>query len=109
MMYIPHPTSYIPPPLHPTSYIQVAGPIMYGSLFALGCRLGVPALPFYFAATVGLAAWLLVLLSPSSVWRDAPAPLAKEAQEEVEEQQQEVEDEDEEDAEDEEGEVEEED
>ena len=43
---------------------------MYGSLFALGCRWGVPALPFFFAAVVGGCAWLLVLLSPRSVWRD---------------------------------------
>ena len=50
--------------------IKVAGPTLYGSLFALGCQWGVPALPFYFSALVGLGAWLLVLLSPSSVWRD---------------------------------------
>ena len=50
--------------------IKVAGPFMYGSLFALGCRIGLPALPFYFAATVGFTAWLLVLLSPASVWSD---------------------------------------
>ena len=31
---------------------------------------GGPALPFFFAAAVGTAAWLLVLLSPRSVWRD---------------------------------------
>ena len=51
--------------------IKVAGPLMYGSLFALGCRWGVPALPFYFAATVGFAAWLLVLLSPEEVCHPA--------------------------------------
>jgi len=45
--------------------IKVGGPMMYGSLFALGCKYGVPALPFYFAAAVGILAWLLVLLSPS--------------------------------------------
>ena len=50
--------------------IKVAGPMMYGSLFAVGCRWGVPALPFYFAAAVGTAAWLLVLLTPRGVWRD---------------------------------------
>ena len=50
--------------------IKVAGPAMYGGLFALGCRWGVPALPFYFAAAVGTAAWLLVLLLPTSVWQD---------------------------------------
>lgn len=52
--------------------IKVVCPTIYGSLFALGCRWGVPALPFYFAAAVGTTAWLLVLLSPRSVWRDHP-------------------------------------
>ncbi len=52
------------------SLIKVLGPMLYGSLFAAGCRLGVPALPFYFSALVGMAACLLVLLSPRSVWSD---------------------------------------
>ena len=52
------------------SLIKVLGPMLYGSLFAWGCRIGVPALPFFFSAVVGLVAWLLVLLSPRSVWRD---------------------------------------
>ena len=56
------------------SLIKVLGPMLYGGLFALGCRIGVPALPFLFAAVVGIAAWLLVLLSPTSVWRDDVEP-----------------------------------
>lgn len=55
--------------------IKVLGPTMYGSLFAFGCKHGVPALPFYFSATVGLAAWLVVLSSPRHVWTDSPARL----------------------------------
>ena len=58
--------------------IKIAGPSVYGSLFALGCRLGVPALPFYFAAAVGSLAWLLVLLSPASVWKGTVASAASE-------------------------------
>ena len=54
--------------------IKIAGPTLYGSLFALGCQVGVPALPFYFAATVGLAAWLVVLLTPPAVWTDPKKP-----------------------------------
>ena len=44
--------------------------MLYGSLFAAGCKMGIPALPFFFAAGVGGIAWVLVLLSPSTVWRD---------------------------------------
>lgn len=50
--------------------IKVLGPSLYGSLFALGCKWGAPALPFYFAATVGGIAWLLMLLTPRHVWVD---------------------------------------
>jgi hypothetical protein len=53
--------------------IKILGPMFYGSLFALGCRCGVPALPFFFAAAVGSVAWLLMLLTPPSVWRDDEA------------------------------------
>ena len=52
------------------SLIKVLGPMLYGSLFAAGCRAGVPALPFFFAAAVGTCAWLLTLLTPQGVWRD---------------------------------------
>ena len=52
------------------SLIKVLGPMLYGSLFAAGCRVGVPALPFFFAAAVGTCAWLLTLLTPQGVWRD---------------------------------------
>ena len=52
------------------SLIKVLCPTMYGSLFALGCKWGVPALPFVFAAAVSFGAWLLILLSPQGVWRD---------------------------------------
>lgn len=53
--------------------IKILGPMLYGTLFALGCQWGVPALPFYFSAIVGGLAWLVVLLSPSSMWEDAEA------------------------------------
>ena len=52
------------------SLIKILGPMLYGSLFAAGCKMGIPALPFFFAAGVGGIAWVLVLLSPSTVWRD---------------------------------------
>ena len=38
--------------------IKIAGPMLYGSLFALGCKVGMPSLPFFFAATMGSIAWL---------------------------------------------------
>jgi DHA1 family tetracycline resistance protein-like MFS transporter len=53
--------------------IKVLCPTLYGSLFAFGCQCGTPALPFFFAAAVGTCAWLLVLLQPSSIWRDERA------------------------------------
>ena len=52
------------------SLIKVLCPTIYGSLFALGCKWGVPALPFIFAAAVSMGAWFLILLSPRGVWRD---------------------------------------
>lgn len=55
--------------------IKVLGPTLYGSLFAFGCRHGVPALPFFFAAAVSLTALLLTALSPSHVWVDSAARL----------------------------------
>ena len=62
------------------SLIKVLGPMLYGSLFAFGCQVGVPALPFYFAAAVGALAMVLVALSPTSVWRDdEPGGAAKAA------------------------------
>ena len=50
--------------------IKIAGPMMFGSLFALGCEYGLPALPFYFAAGVGTVAWVMMLITPESVWTD---------------------------------------
>ena len=50
--------------------IKIAGPMLYGSLFALGCKVGMPSLPFFFAATMGSIAWLLTLYTPRSVWVD---------------------------------------
>ena len=44
--------------------------MLYGSLFAWGCRIGLPALPFFFAAAVGIVASVLVVLSPQSVFSD---------------------------------------
>ena len=35
------------------SLIKILGPMLYGSLFAAGCKMGIPALPFFFAAGVG--------------------------------------------------------
>jgi hypothetical protein len=55
------------------SLIKILGPMLYGSLFAYGCQIGVPALPFLFSAVVGIGAWLLVLLTPTDVWRDPPS------------------------------------
>ena len=49
--------------------IKVIGPMLYGSLFSLGCRIGRPDLPFLFAACVGVVAQILILLLPRSVWR----------------------------------------
>ena len=48
--------------------IKVVGPTLYGYLFGLGAELGVPALPFLFAACVATTANLVVTISPRSWW-----------------------------------------
>ncbi|KAL1518429.1 hypothetical protein AB1Y20_002723 [Prymnesium parvum] len=46
-------------------------PILYSYLFALGCRIGRPELPFVTAASFSAMAVLLVFLSSRTVWSDA--------------------------------------
>ena len=58
------------------SLIKVIGPTLYGQLFAYGCQVGIPQLPFYFAAMTALATQLIVLLSPKSLWKGLPAARA---------------------------------
>ena len=48
--------------------IKVVGPTLYGYLFGLGAELGVPALPFLFAACIATTANLVVTISPRSWW-----------------------------------------
>ena len=48
--------------------IKVVGPTLYGYLFGLGAELGVPALPFLFAACIAPTANLVVTISPRSWW-----------------------------------------
>ena len=52
--------------------IKVMGPTLYGSLFAFGCRVGRPELPFIFASTLAGLATIVALLTPNSVWRGVP-------------------------------------
>lgn len=59
------------------SLIKVLGPMLYGWLFAFGCGRQLPSLPFLFSAAVGFGAWLLILLTPRSVWVDAPPATTK--------------------------------
>ena len=53
------------------------GPTLYGQLFAYGYQLGVPQLPFYFAAMTALCTELIVLLSPRYPSRPNPNPNPK--------------------------------
>ena len=46
--------------------IQVMGPTLYGSLFAFGCRVGRPELPFLVASTLAGLAAIVALLTPMS-------------------------------------------
>lgn len=50
------------------SLLKVVGPTLYGTLFGIGCRAGVPALPFAFASGVSLVAVALVAISPVAAW-----------------------------------------
>ena len=58
------------------SMLKVIGPTLYGYLFAYGCEIGVPALPFLFAAATALVTELLVLVSPRLLWKGLPKPRA---------------------------------
>lgn len=58
------------------SMLKVIGPTLYGYLFAYGCQIGVPALPFLFAAATALVTELLVLVSPRLLWKGLPKPRA---------------------------------
>mmetsp|Transcript_23107 Transcript_23107/g.55347 ORF Transcript_23107/g.55347 Transcript_23107/m.55347 type:complete len:117 (-) Transcript_23107:74-424(-) len=57
------------------SLIKVVGPTLYAAIFTYGCQIGVPQLPFYFAAMTALATQLIVLLSPKSLWKGLPESL----------------------------------
>ena len=49
--------------------IKVLGPTLFGYLFGLGCQIGVPALPFLFAAATSSVAALLIALTPGPFWQ----------------------------------------
>jgi len=52
--------------------LKVLGPTMYSYIFAFGCKIGWPSLPFLFAAAMATLAECVILLTSPAVWKGVP-------------------------------------